>query len=83
MQWSMGDVWTATVPLPQPSVCEYKYVLVGGDGKPVKWQAGNNNVLAIKPDQDSLDVHDQWCALPHPAPPHLHLTTFYSSHETS
>mmetsp|Transcript_39777 Transcript_39777/g.100878 ORF Transcript_39777/g.100878 Transcript_39777/m.100878 type:complete len:508 (+) Transcript_39777:241-1764(+) len=60
MQWGMGDMWTATIPLPQSSVQEYKYVLVGADGAPLKWQQGNNNVLAVKPDQANLEVHDNW-----------------------
>ena len=47
LAWSEGDEWTGSVPLPAGALVEYKYVLVGADGRALAWQRGNNAVLAV------------------------------------
>lgn len=60
MQWGSGDVWNVTLDLPQSSVVEYKYVVIDSYGNATSWQVGNNNILAIKQNQDSMVVNDNW-----------------------
>jgi hypothetical protein len=56
MRWSEGHIWIATVPLPASGIVEYKYVLLNGAGQPISWQRGNNSVLALKGDDNSVTV---------------------------
>jgi hypothetical protein len=60
MNWSDGDMWNATVEIPAGGVYEYKYVIVGPGGHAAAWQAGNNSVLAVRRDDESLEVYDNW-----------------------
>lgn len=65
MKWSEGDKWHVTVDLPAGSVVEYKYVIMASDGKhAVDWQWGNNNVLALKTDDDKVEIVDNWDCQP-------------------
>lgn len=64
MQWSEGDVWTATVALPAGSRLEYKYVVLDPSGRPARWQEGANLVLSLPVDAAAsgpVDVVDSWC----------------------
>jgi hypothetical protein len=57
MEWTDGDNWRATVELPSCSVYEYKYVLLDAySGHALSWQRGNNSVLALKNNEDSVEV---------------------------
>jgi hypothetical protein len=62
MFWGPNDVWTTEIAVDKSSVLEYKYVLMDSYGQAKAWQQGNNGVLAIKPSQNELTVHDNWCA---------------------
>ena len=43
------------------SVVEYKYVLLDHSGHhPVAWQQGNNSVLALRSQDDVVEVFDNW-----------------------
>ena len=45
------------------AIVEYKYVLLDGSGGGVwQWQAGANNVLAVKLSEERLELLDTWCA---------------------
>ena len=61
LQWSDGDRWHVSIDLPANGVYEYKYVILSADGQhAISWQRGNNCVLAIKPDDDRVEVYDNW-----------------------
>ena len=60
LTWGMDDVWTVTLDIPQSSVVEYKYAMIDCYGNAVAWQSGNNNVLAIKLNQEEMTVTDNW-----------------------
>jgi len=60
MFWGPNDVWTTEIAVDKSSVLEYKYVLMDSYGQAKAWQQGNNGVLAIKPSQNELTVHDNW-----------------------
>lgn len=61
LQWSDGDRWHVSIDLPANGVYEYKYVILSSDGQhAISWQRGNNCVLAIKPDDDRVEVFDNW-----------------------
>ncbi len=61
LQWSDGDRWHVSVDLPANGVYEYKYVIMSSEGQhAISWQRGNNCVLAIKPDDDRVEVYDNW-----------------------
>ena len=59
MQWSSGDVWTASVTVRRWDVpkLEYKYIVKSERG--IVWeQGGNHNVL--KPAQRTMTQEDFW-----------------------
>jgi hypothetical protein len=57
LQWTDGDNWRASVELPAGMVYEYKYVLLDAySGHALSWQRGNNSVLALKNDEDTVEV---------------------------
>jgi len=64
LQWGPNDEWTVVLELPQSSVVEYKYVVMDSYGNAAMWQIGNNNILAIKQNQDELVVCDNWEGTP-------------------
>jgi hypothetical protein len=48
---------------PRAQVLEYKYVVLGQDGRnAAAWQRGSNSVLALLPDDAEVEVFDNWCA---------------------
>lgn len=48
-------------PVPGHQIIEYKYVVIGEDGRtPTAWQSGGNSVLALLPDDAEVDVYDNW-----------------------
>ncbi|KAL4429211.1 hypothetical protein ABPG77_010190 [Micractinium sp. CCAP 211/92] len=56
-----GDMWQAALQLPTGCIVEYKYVILDASGRSVlSWQDGNNNVLAVRLSDESLDVTDNW-----------------------
>lgn len=61
MKWTTGDNWVAEVDLPTGTVYEYKFVVVDhASGHALAWQSGNNSVLALRPEDRSVDVFDNW-----------------------
>lgn len=57
-----SDLWQATLQLPAGCIVEYKYVILDHSGRNVlAWQEGNNNVLAVRLSDESLEVADNWC----------------------
>lgn len=43
------------------AIVEYKYVLLDSSGRGVReWQAGANNVLAVKLSEERLELIDTW-----------------------
>ncbi|KAL4443374.1 hypothetical protein ABPG75_011111 [Micractinium tetrahymenae] len=61
LRYTDGDLWQATLQLPTGCIVEYKYVILDGSGRNVlAWQDGNNNVLAVRLADESLEVADNW-----------------------
>jgi len=64
LNWGPGDVWVSdTLELPVDGIFVYKYVLCqeGDEKRPIQWQTGNNQVLALATsDAPLLEVHDNW-----------------------
>ncbi len=42
------------------SICEYKYALLDSSGNVLALQSGNNGVLAIRANDQRLEVLDSW-----------------------
>eukprot|EP00210_Caulerpa_lentillifera_P007238 g6925.t1 len=65
MKWSDGHIWTCVLKLPIRSIYEYKYVIVDSNGATVvRWQQGNNCVLAVSEHDTELIVEDNWEGVP-------------------
>eukprot|EP00239_Pterosperma_sp_CCMP1384_P012415 CAMPEP_0197864844 /NCGR_PEP_ID=MMETSP1438-20131217/43321_1 /TAXON_ID=1461541 /ORGANISM="Pterosperma sp., Strain CCMP1384" /LENGTH=578 /DNA_ID=CAMNT_0043483217 /DNA_START=136 /DNA_END=1872 /DNA_ORIENTATION=+ len=64
LTWSPGDQWKSdALELPIDGIFVYKYVLCkdGDPARPMQWQAGNNQVLALTTqDAPMIEVHDNW-----------------------
>ncbi|EFN53360.1 hypothetical protein CHLNCDRAFT_53918 [Chlorella variabilis] len=60
LQLCKGNIWQATIKLPAGSITEYKYALLDSSGNVLALQAGNNGVLAIRMNDQRLEVQDTW-----------------------
>ncbi|PNH07413.1 hypothetical protein TSOC_006138 [Tetrabaena socialis] len=66
MHWGTDNTWTCSVPLAAGSAVNCKYVVVDGAGRAVRWQEGDNMVVAIPAAFQGLpvmqyDVQVSWC----------------------
>jgi hypothetical protein len=56
LQWSEGDVWHTSVPLPTNTPIAFKYVEMGPGGQLLAWRqdlcAGGNMSVMVEPAQD-------------------------------
>ena len=46
MEWTEGDDWSLTVPLP-PGVTDFKCVVVRADGTIAEWEPGANRNIEV------------------------------------
>lgn len=62
MNWTDGDVWTATAEVPLGSSLQYKYIIRAPDsGEVIEWQAGDNLTIELPPAADGpVVVKDAW-----------------------
>eukprot|EP00191_Tetraselmis_sp_GSL018_P020771 CAMPEP_0177592142 /NCGR_PEP_ID=MMETSP0419_2-20121207/8393_1 /TAXON_ID=582737 /ORGANISM="Tetraselmis sp., Strain GSL018" /LENGTH=365 /DNA_ID=CAMNT_0019082971 /DNA_START=227 /DNA_END=1321 /DNA_ORIENTATION=- len=62
MQWSDGDVWTASFEATTGDVVEYKYIVVGRSGaaQQIEWQQGPNQELCLEAGARGVAVADSW-----------------------
>ena len=47
MEWTDGDEWSLTVPLP-PGVTDFKCVVVRADGSIAEWEPGANRNIEVR-----------------------------------
>lgn len=65
MTWNDGHIWTCVLSLPVQRIYEYKYVIVDSNGATVvRWQQGNNCVLALSTEDVEVRVGDNWEGTP-------------------
>ena len=61
LRWAGDDTWEVTIDLPCGSIYEYKYVVCSESGAVLRWQTGNNALLAVRAQEpDALTVRDAW-----------------------